>query len=84
MDYFGLPDTPSANSPVGMLMLRVLHKNPGMEFETARLEANRLLETASGKRVYRVPTVYSPEEMAERKARMIAAFGKSETAQEAA
>jgi hypothetical protein len=81
--YFAQTDTPSAHSPVGTLMLKISQKHQ-MDCEEGRTEANRLLEIASGKRVFRVPTVYSPEETAERRARMLAAFERSKTVQAAA
>jgi hypothetical protein len=61
--YFSQPDTPSRNSPVGRLMVKVLDKNPGMSLDDARAEANRLLDKASGRENYRIPEVYSPEEL---------------------
>ena len=72
------------NSPVGVLIVKVLEKNPGMNLEQARVEANALLNKAAGGRVYRFPTVYSAAEKAERKAKMLAAFSKSRKARDAA
>ena len=37
--YFEQPDTPAAGSPMGVLMLRILAKNPGIDFEEARVQA---------------------------------------------
>lgn len=67
--YFALPDTPAAKSPVGKLMVRVLEKNSGMGFEQARREANRLLDLAAGRTDYVVPAVLSFEEQAARSER---------------
>jgi len=65
--YFALPDTPAASSPVGVLMGRILEKDPGIGFEVARTHANALLDRAAGKKVYRVPKVLSAaEELAQR------------------
>jgi hypothetical protein len=82
--YFEQEHTPGENSPVGALMVRVLAKNPGMTFERARQEAHALLDRAARGRVYRVPTVYSAEEQAERKAKMFAVFSRPKASQEAA
>jgi hypothetical protein len=76
-EYFEQSDTPQRNSPVGLLIVRLLAKNPGMNFEQARQEAHVLLNKAARARVYRTPAVYSADEQAERKAKMLAAFGKS-------
>ena len=38
-DYFAQVDTPSAESPVGVRMRRLLKKNPTMLIEAARMEA---------------------------------------------
>jgi hypothetical protein len=73
-EYLDRPETPSAGSPVGALMFKVLAKNPGMNFVEARTEANVLLDKAAGSRVYRAPRVLSPEEQAEQKDRMRARF----------
>jgi hypothetical protein len=73
-EYFARPETPSAGSPVGALVFKVLAKNPGMSFEEARTEAKALLEKAAGSWVYRAPRVLSPAEQAEQKERMRARF----------
>jgi hypothetical protein len=83
-EYFEQPDTPQRNSPVGLLIVRLLAKNPGMNFEQARQEAHVLLSKAAGARMYRTPTVYSADEQAKRRAKMLVAFGKSKLAREAA
>ena len=77
--YFERPDTPMPNSPCGRLMVRVLGKNPGMDFETARAEAHNLRQQAAGRRHYGVPQVLSPEEQAERDAKA-SAYWKARTA----
>jgi len=69
-DYFGQPDTPAENSPVGQLMRKVLAKNPAMGFEMARLEANRLLDKAARRKKYTMPRVYSEEEQKQQKERL--------------
>ncbi len=84
-EYFEREDTPSTDSPVGTLMVRVLAKNPQMDFEQARQEVHNLLERAARGKVYRIPTVYTLAQLATRKAQMVAAFKKSkETTQKAA
>lgn len=82
--YFELADTPAERSPVGMVMVKVLTKYPELDFEQARSEANRLLDYAASLRVYRNPPVYSEAEKAERKAKMLAAFGRSKVVQRVA
>jgi len=61
-DYFALPDTPAAGSPVGTLMVRIVEKDPAIGFEAARAQANALLDRAAGKKVYRMPRILSVEE----------------------
>jgi len=63
-DWFKQPDTPSANSPVGQMIVKVLEKYPDMSFEEARAEANKLLDQAAGRKNYRIPKVYTPDEKA--------------------
>ena len=65
-EWFKEPDTPSENSPVGQMMVKVLEKYPNMTFEEARAEANSLLDQAAGRKNYRVPRVYTPEKKAAR------------------
>lgn len=76
-EWFARPDTPAAGSPVGITMVRVLEKNPGMRFEAAREEAKMLLDRAARARVYRLPRPLSPEEQAAQRARLAAAFGRT-------
>jgi len=66
-EYFGQPDTPSRNSPVGNTMVRVLAKYPGISFEEARTKAHELLDTAAKARKYHGPVVLSAEELAKQK-----------------
>lgn len=73
-------ERPGKKAPVAQLIDKIIEKNPGMEFEDARQEANRLLCIAAGKRNYKMPTVYSPEEIAAFKARMLGTSTKSKAA----
>lgn len=82
--YFEKPDTPAPNSPVGALMLRVMRKNPGMNLEEARVQANQLLERAASRRKYTSPRVLSSEEQARERIRLKSAFESSKTARRAA
>ncbi len=68
-EYFARPDTPMKESAVGVLMVRVVEKNPGISFEAARAEANNLLRQAAGRCHYRVFSVLSPSEKAEAESR---------------
>jgi hypothetical protein len=79
-EYFQLPHTPSKHSPVGFLMVNVLAKNPGMSFDDARTEANRLLDRAAGRKIYSMPRVLSPSQKLDQKTKL-AAFASSKTAQ---
>ena len=78
-EYFEQPDTPSAGSPVGILMVRVLEKFPGISFEEARARANDLLHTVAGWKKYQMPKVLSTEEEAAEKSRWLAAVAKRDT-----
>jgi hypothetical protein len=73
-EYFALRRTPSSGSPVGVLMVRILEKNPGMGFDVARYQANVLLNKAAMKWRYRVPVAYSPDEMEKRRELLRKAF----------
>ena len=79
--YFAQEHTPGENSPVGLLVVKVLAKNPGVTFEQARQEANTLLDKAAAGRVYRTPRVFSTQEKAAHQTRLRAVFGQSRTAQ---
>ena len=57
-------------------MVRVLAKNPGMSFEQAREEVQRLLGKAAGRRVYGIPRVLSAEQQEREKGRLRAAFSR--------
>jgi len=61
-EYFARLETPSAGSPVGTLVVRIIDKNPNLGLEEARAQANAMLEKAAGRKTYSVPRVYSPEE----------------------
>jgi hypothetical protein len=76
IEYFQSRETPQAESPVGRLMVRILEKNPGMEFETARIEAHKMLQQAAGRRKYVISPVLSPEEKILAAARLKDAFRK--------
>jgi hypothetical protein len=76
--YFARPETPSEHSPVGFLMATILEKYPDTTFEAARARANELLDKAAGKKVYRFPRVLSEAELEAGKARLRAAFPKSQ------
>ncbi len=64
--YFEQTDTPSENSPVGKLMLKILEQCPNLSFEQAREQAHKMLERAAGKWRYALPEVRTPEEEAAR------------------
>ena len=49
-------DTPMENSPVGLMMSRILKESPEMPFEETRKAAQVQLNKASGKRIYRPQT----------------------------
>lgn len=76
-EWFARRDTPAAGSPVGVTMVRILKKNRGMGFEAARVEAKKLLDRSARAKVYRLPRPLSPEEQEIRKARLVAAFGRT-------
>ena len=63
-EYFSQPNTPAKDSPIGVLIVRVLEKFPALTFEQARIKAHDLLATAAKARVYRLPRVRSAAEMA--------------------
>lgn len=70
--YFAQPGTrsanfPSANSPVGLLMVKILEKYPNTTFEAARTQANAMLDKAAGRFNYKMPRVYSADEMEKRR-----------------
>jgi len=63
-EYFSKPDTPATHSPVGELMLQIVDKHPGIDFEEARSKANELIQKAAGKRYFRFPKALSAAEEA--------------------
>jgi hypothetical protein len=67
LKYFEQADTPSPGSPVGILMVRILEKFPGIRVKQARASAYELLNRPAGKRVYRVPSVLTEEDDAARR-----------------
>jgi hypothetical protein len=79
-EYFEQPDTPAAGSPVGILVVKIIAKNPGIDFEGARTEACNLLGQAAGRKRYQVPAVLSPQEKAENIAGMRERFRQSRQA----
>lgn len=73
-EYFNQAHTPAPGSPVGTLMVKVLAKFPGMDFDTARAEANKLLDMAAGRKNYQTPKVLSDAEKAEQRERLKTAW----------
>jgi hypothetical protein len=67
--YFTQSDSPSAGSPVGNLMVKVLAKYPDVRFDAARAEAHRLLVKAAGRFHLATPQVLSVEQRNAAKAR---------------
>jgi hypothetical protein len=65
--YFQQEDTPSADSPVGRVMLRVVAKYPTLSFEQARDKAHGLLADAAKRKKFTLPAVYSEQELADQK-----------------
>jgi ribosomal protein S30 len=62
--YFARADTPMTGSPVGVVMVKVIEKHPGISFEDARRQAHDLLSKAAKSRRYQTPRVRSREEQA--------------------
>jgi hypothetical protein len=73
-DYFAKPDTPAANSTAGTLMVKILEKYPDMTFEVARTQANAMLDKAARRFNYKMPRVYSAEEIEKRRESLRSAF----------
>lgn len=65
-EYFEMPSTPSKESPVGLLMQRILEESPDLSLEDARNLAQAQLVKASGRRVYKVTTPAQDKESRER------------------
>lgn len=81
--YFGRIGAPAANSPVGKVMVRLLAKNAGMDFETARAQAKQLLLVAAKRKGYTTPAVYSAEQLVARR-NAAASYWAQKTAGQAA
>lgn len=62
--YFERSDTPTADSPTGRTMVKILAKHPELTFDEARTEAGILLSDASRRRHYAAPPVLSVDEKA--------------------
>ena len=74
LDYFARPDSPAANSTVGTLMAKILEKYPDMTFEAARDKANAMLDKAARRFNYKMPGVYSAEQMEKRRESLRSVF----------
>jgi hypothetical protein len=74
--YFEREDTPSAGSPVGILMSKILVKFPGITLDDARAKANQLLQDAAKRKTFALPRVLSEEEQARQREQIKAAFAK--------
>ena len=72
--YLNRADPPATNGPLGVVLSRVVAKNPGIDFEDARAEARRLLDRAAAKKNYSLPRVLSAEERATKQARLKSVF----------
>jgi hypothetical protein len=75
--YFSRSDTPSKNSSVGNLMVRVMAKYPDFDVEQARAMAKELLNTAAKAKNYRTPQVLSAVEKQQKAEQLKRAFGGS-------
>lgn len=51
-----LSELPEVNSPLGMLMQRILEESPELSFEQAREAARNQLHKCAGRKYYRVTT----------------------------
>lgn len=78
-DYFKQPDSPAANSPVGILMVKILAKY-SLTFEEARIKAHEMLALAAKAKNYRAPQVFSEAELAVRKERLRSYFASKQLA----
>jgi hypothetical protein len=63
-EYFDLPSTPMANSPIGKLMQAIVEEQSGVDFEEARRQAQECLNKAAGRKSY---TIYTPAQEARRR-----------------
>lgn len=71
VEYFAMPDTPAPDSPVARVMQQLVMKRAetyGADFETARAEANRLIQEAARRKCFSLPTVLTLEQEDEAKA----------------
>ena len=75
-EYFDQHDTPTADSPVGRTMAKILAKYPEMTFDAARADAGVLLADAAKRRRYVAPVVLSVEEKAAQAAATKARFAQ--------
>jgi hypothetical protein len=69
-EYFAVPENPMAGSPVGRLMVKIVDKYPGIDFEEARKKAKELLLLAAGQKRYRFPEVLSESELVAERERL--------------
>jgi hypothetical protein len=72
--YFAKPDTPAANSPVGVVMVKVLEKYPRLSFEEARAKANALIQESACRKRFSMPKVLSEAELTEQTERLKTAW----------
>jgi hypothetical protein len=75
-EYFEQSGTPAANSPVGVIMVKVLEKYSTLSFDQARTKANLLIQESAGRRRFVLPRVLSESELAEQKERLKTAWHK--------
>jgi hypothetical protein len=78
--YFEREDTPSAGSPVGVLMAKIVVKFPGITLDDARARASELLQDAAKRKNFSLPRVLSEEEQEQQRRQLKAAFAKPSTA----
>jgi hypothetical protein len=79
-EYFAREETPATNSPVGILMVKITAKFPGISLDDARVKANDLLQDAARRKTFTLPRVLSEEEQARQREQLKAAFVKPSTA----
>ena len=51
-EWFKQDDTPSENSPIGKLIVRILEESPEMAFDEARKQANECQQLAARSKQY--------------------------------
>lgn len=66
-EHFARADTPATNSPVGLVMVKILKKYPALSFEDARTKANEMIQESAGRQNFALPRVFSELELAARK-----------------